>query len=214
MASAPQFLVGYGFTQALSNLAIIPIQAKRDPTTADKAQVGTIWVNVTTNAPWIITSVANNLANWLLLEVGGGAGNFTSLTVNPGNATITAGNLAVTAGSITAGTTITAGTGITATTGNITATLNDIVATAGAVRANVGGFVSSGGDANVATVVITGDTGAPNVGNLQISNVVNTTQGAGVGTILTTTGASHNNTGFIKFYVGATPVFVPYFATI
>jgi hypothetical protein len=59
--------------------------------------------------------------------------------------------------------------------------------------------------------------GDPGVGGLSetgITNVVNTTQGAGALTLLSANGNSGTNTGFMKFYVNGVAVFVPYFADI
>ena len=47
-----------------------------------------------------------------------------------------------------------------------------------------------------------------------LTNVVNTTQGAGALTLLSTNGNSGTNAGFIKMYVGTTAVYIPYFTSI
>lgn len=73
--------VGYGLSSPLPLLAPFPIKANRVPTTADKGfAIGQLWVYVAGNAAYILTSVVNNLANWQLIEVSGGAGVFTTLT--------------------------------------------------------------------------------------------------------------------------------------
>jgi len=59
-----------------------------------------------------------------------------------------------------------------------------------------------------------GDPGVGGLGETGITNVVNTTQGAGALTLLSTNGNSGTNTGFMKFYVNGVAVFVPYFANI
>jgi hypothetical protein len=59
----------------------------------------------------------------------------------------------------------------------------------------------------------TGDSGGV-LSTTSLTNVVNTTQGAGALTILSTNGNSGTNTGFIKMYVGTTAVFIPYYITI
>jgi hypothetical protein len=51
-------------------------------------------------------------------------------------------------------------------------------------------------------------------GKTMLTNVVNTTQGAGDLTLLSTNGNSGTNAGFIKMYVGTTVVYVPYFTSI
>jgi hypothetical protein len=82
--------VGYGLTTALPVLAPYPIQAKRAPTTADTGYpVGQIWVYLSSNAAYILTSVVNNSANWQLLQASGGSGVFANLTVNPGPINLT-----------------------------------------------------------------------------------------------------------------------------
>lgn len=51
-------------------------------------------------------------------------------------------------------------------------------------------------------------------GKTMLTNVVNTTQGAGALTMLSTNANSGTNAGFIKMYVGTTVVYVPYFTSI
>jgi hypothetical protein len=91
--------VAYGLGDALIPLAPIPIVAQRNPTASDQAQLGTVWVNKVNNTVYVLTSVVNNVASWVLLEAGGGAGVFSSLTVNPGPTNLsTVGNGAVNIG--------------------------------------------------------------------------------------------------------------------
>lgn len=59
-----------------------PIVAKRAPAATDRAPLGTFWVYPAVNGAWIITSIVANAATWS--DISGGAGIFTSLTVNPG----------------------------------------------------------------------------------------------------------------------------------
>lgn len=140
-------LVDYGLTNALQNVFPAPIVSLRAPTTADKAQIGTVWVYKTTNTAYILTSIVNNSATWS--SVSGGAGDFASLTVTPGPINLTGttviniaggasttigtgGTGAVLIGNATGNTGITGSlltsAGITATTGNITATAGALVA--------------------------------------------------------------------------------------
>ncbi len=195
--------VSYGLTQPLILEAQLPIVSLRAPTTADKALIGSIWVQTTTNTYWVLTSIANNLATWITFG-GGGAGVFTSLTVTPGNLTVTngnivasLGNISATAGSLSAGTTVTAGTGITATTGNITASTGNIVATLGNLTATAGS-VSAGANVTAANNVtatagnVTAVAGAVNAG---------TTMTAGTG-ITATTGNITATTGNLVATVG------------
>lgn len=88
--------VSYGLTDALLGVPSFPISSKRDPNGRDKAQLGTVWVNTSSNDAFILTSVVADTANWV--GVGGGAGNFTNITATG---------------------TITANGGITSVTGNI-----------------------------------------------------------------------------------------------
>jgi hypothetical protein len=102
MAGQIRNKVGYGLSEALPVIAPAPIVAKRAPNTSDKAPIGQEWVNTVTNQLYFLTSIANNLANWILVEIGGGAGVFANLTVNPGpTALSTVGNGAVTIGNAT-----------------------------------------------------------------------------------------------------------------
>ncbi len=291
MASNLPLNTAYGLSQALINVFPTPIVSTRDPQASDRAQLGTIWVNKTTNDGFVLTSVVAGASTWIV--IGGGTGTFSSLTVNPGNITATAGNIIAsagniqaTAGSVSAGTTVTAGTGITSTTGNIvatagavnagttmtagtgitatsggvTATAGDITATAGDIVATAGDIIAVAGDIEavagslsagttvtagtgitattgnitasagniIATVgsitaatavsgrdiVATGDSGTGFATFTSMTNVVDTTQGAGTLSILSSSANPGNNAGFLKFYVGLTAVYVPYFTNI
>ena len=79
--------VAYGQNQGLIIEPPYPIIAKRIPGANDKAQVGTVWVDTITNQVFILASVRNNIATWV--NTAGGAGVFTSITVNPGPFTFT-----------------------------------------------------------------------------------------------------------------------------
>ncbi len=112
--SAVQFTqVAYGLSQPTIGLFPAPIvSATANPTSSNFAQIGTVWINKGSNAAFILTSIVNNSANWA--DVTGGAGVFSSLTVNPGpTALSTVGNGAVSIGnaSNTGAITITVGTG-------------------------------------------------------------------------------------------------------
>lgn len=151
MSNTPRLVSGYTL-DALTSLTPAPVIAKRAPTTADTGYlVGTAWVYTTTNTIYFLTSVSSGLANWVLMETGGGAGTFSTLTVTTGpsnlagsltvatNITATTGNITAASGNVTAGGnlvaeagSVTAGTSITATDGNITATDgNFVLSTAG-----------------------------------------------------------------------------------
>ena len=87
-----------------------PVVGQRDPKTTDKAEYGTVWVNNSTDAVFVITSITANSANWE--NVTGGAGAFATVTTT---GAIAAGT------TLAAGTTITAGTGIVTTAGDVEA---------------------------------------------------------------------------------------------
>lgn len=76
-------IVDYGLTQALQNVFPAPIVSNRAPTTADKAQIGTLWIepkDVTgaeIDGVWVLTSIISNVAHWANLT--GGSGNFASI---------------------------------------------------------------------------------------------------------------------------------------
>src|SRR5690606_28103276 len=89
----------YGINDALTPLAPRPIIAQRDPTTKDFAQLGTQWINRTTATAWILASITSNVASWTTAPSSGG-GNFTSVTVNPGDIDVTAGSINVDAGDL------------------------------------------------------------------------------------------------------------------
>jgi hypothetical protein len=146
---------------ALSQIPAAPIVAKRAPTVADKAPIGTLWIYSLLGESFILVEVANNQAEWLNLT--NGAGNFATLFVT-GNATIL---------------------------GNST-TLGRVEGT---------------------TITATGDLGGVAL-TTSFTDVTDVVQGAGVLTILSSTANAGDNAGFLKFYVGATVVWVPYFTVI
>lgn len=78
-----------------------PIVVDKAPTGQDYAPYGAIWVDQSLNDIYIATNSAAGLMVWT--PCGGGSGQFSSLSVDPGNATIVSGNLAVTAGTVTVG---------------------------------------------------------------------------------------------------------------
>jgi len=142
MSSIQFTQTAYGLSQALINVFPVPIVSPAaNPTTSNLAQIGTIWINKSANAAFILTSIVSNSANWINLV--GGAGVFTSLTVNPGPTNLsTVGNGAVTIGnsSNTQAITINSGTGGVA------------------VNAD-GNTISFGADASANTVLVGSTTG-------------------------------------------------------
>jgi len=106
MATSPLRLQqGYGIGNALQPLPPFSIIANRAPTQQDKARIGTFWVYTAANNVYVLTSVTGGNSNWLTLS-NGGAGIFTSLTVNGpsifnGNITQTAGVTSLLATTVT-----------------------------------------------------------------------------------------------------------------
>lgn len=217
--------VAYGLSQALLVLPPQPIISVRDPNTTDFAPLGTIWLNTTTPAVFILARIFNNSATWQ--SPSGGAGIFTTITAS-GNITSTGGNISATIGSLSAGTTVTAGTGIIATTGNITASTGDINATlgnvnaGGAVTAGTGLTVTSGGAAITGTTTInttgaatttigTGGTGIVAIGNATGNTAVtgslttSTTLTATLGNITSTNGEFVASTAGTGITLGGGP---------
>lgn len=185
--------VGYGLSQALIGLSPAPIISQRAPTTSDKAEIGTLWVDQPNNDGYILTSIVSNSASWV--NVGGGPGQFNTLNVTGGSTLggpvvagggiqITAGGLDLDTGSIQAAGNIgavgelTAGTSIVSTLGDITATKGNIVALEGDVivfDAAYGVQLSSG-------IKILNGTGSPNtVVTATKGSLFLRTDGSGVG---------------------------------
>jgi len=137
MSSIQFTQTAYGLSQALINVFPIPIVSPAaNPTTSNLAQIGTVWINKSTNTAFILTSIVSNSANWVSFT--GGAGLFSSLTVNPGPTNLsTVGNGAVNIGNITntGAITLNAGPGGLAIDGN-------------------GNTIDIANDANANTVVI------------------------------------------------------------
>jgi hypothetical protein len=90
--TAVQFV--YGLGDALIQLPPQPILANRAPSTSDLAQLGTLWINVPSAAVYTLASITSNSANWTT-SAGSGVGDFTEVTINPGDLTVTAGNASI-----------------------------------------------------------------------------------------------------------------------
>jgi hypothetical protein len=63
------------------------------------------------------------------------------------------------------------------------------------------------------TLIVDGDSGGV-ASTVAITNGVNTTMGSGTGTIKMNGSTNRNHEGWLKFYVGATAVWLPYWVTI
>ncbi len=114
----------YGLSNALQSLPQNSIIALRAPTSADRAEIGTFWVNTATNTVYCLTSIVANVATWSTSPASG-VGTFTSVTITGGvgtvldvqlgNVDITSGDLTLTAGNASIG-------GNLSVTGNVTVT--------------------------------------------------------------------------------------------
>lgn len=104
-----------------------PIIAKRDPTTRDREELGTFWINKTTNSVWCLADVAGVTATWVTSPASG-VGTFTSVTVTPGNLALTgAGNITVANGDLTLSNGNVAVSGDVAITGDLSITGNFVM---------------------------------------------------------------------------------------
>lgn len=149
MATNRRSQVGYGFSEALPKLFAAPIVATRNPTTRDRAEVGQTWVNTSTNVVFTLTSITGGVVTWT--DTAGGAGVFTSLTVNPGPFTM-AGAGGYSIDSTIASSVTTTGAGIDLTLaslgGSIVIDGSEAVATAVSITASslIGGITLDSGD--------------------------------------------------------------------
>ena len=83
-----------GLNQPFSDILPLPVIAKRAPTTNDRRfEIGSIWIDESTNQAWTLTSVASGSASWILSASGAGDIN-TINSLNP-----TAGNVVIAGGS-------------------------------------------------------------------------------------------------------------------
>ncbi len=139
----------YGYPNPQSGLFPDPFIALRDPSTSDFGEIGQLWINTSSNAAFILTSISGGSANWA--DFSGGAGIFTSLTVTPGPISLTGTTDINTTGA--GDTTIGVGGTGSVLIGNTTGG----VAIDGTTTINVGG--ASG------TSIGSGGTGAVNIGN-------------------------------------------------
>lgn len=141
----------YGLNQPLTGLQQEPIVTNRDPLTSDTAEIGTIWVNTTSQSYFILCSVGNNDNVWT--SATNGAETLTALTVNPGNITVTSGNVDVTAGNLVMS------PGSSATVGTLSAGATTVGSTLGITgNTTVGGTLGVTGDATFSgDVTVDGD---------------------------------------------------------
>jgi hypothetical protein len=166
-----RYNVAYGITNALQNVFPAPIVSNRTPTTADKAQLGQIWIDkeVTNEAFMLVANVSGN-AIWASIT---GEGTITTITTDAGNAVPLAGVIDIAGGTnintsgatnvvtinldntISVGGSITAGTRITSTTGNILASAGTVTGHTGVI-ATTGNIVATAGAVNAGTTMTAG----------------------------------------------------------
>jgi len=89
----------YGVGDNLIQIPPQPIVANRDPSTADFAQPGTVWINSTDDTIWMLATITSNSANWQTSPASG-VGIFTSVQVNPGDLDVDAGDVNITLGDL------------------------------------------------------------------------------------------------------------------
>ena len=177
--------VGYGLTQPLITLAPYPISALRNPNGSDHAQIGQLWINRSSNNVYVLTSIVNNVANWQTFS--GGAGIFSSLTVNPGPTSLsTVGNGAVSIGNATnsGAITITVGTGNFALVGagHTVGLANDAAANLVTLGSLTGGASLTLQSGTAGTLLSTGVTGTITLGQATMTGTITigrSTAGAG-----------------------------------
>lgn len=198
----------YGFTSPLTTSPFNPIISKRAPTTSDFAPLGATWIYTTSNLAYILTSIVSNSATWLLIESASGAGVFASLTVTPGPISFT-GTTGITGATTIIGTTSINATGTASTTiGNVTGAVSLLAGAAG-VSISAAATVASG-YVSASTFYATGDASGAAL-TTALTNVTVAAGGTGAFVIHASTGAGTTaSAGFLKFYVGATAVYIPY----
>lgn len=164
----------YGISDALSQIAPLPIVANRAPQTNDIAEIGTLWIYPATSSPYLLVSVVNNVATWLLLESGGGGGVFSTLLVTPGPSTLN-GTVSLSTDATVA--TVLVGTGAAVKTVTVGSTSG---ASTTAVQAGTGGLTVT--STNSALTINSG-TGALSISSNAAATTVNVGTGAAAKTV-------------------------------
>lgn len=212
MSVSQNINIAYSLNQPLSAIFPSPIVSLRSPLSTDKAQIGTVWVNKTLNDAWVLTSIVSNSATWL--GIGGGAGEFSDLTIT-GDADIgTAAGSAIVIGNDQGATSVTlnSGTGdinlATNTGGDINISADDVLFVGGTlVNISSTPTISFATDTGAATVnVATGGTGVKtvNIATGAAANVttIGTTTAASTLTLKTPTGAPVTSANGLTATVG------------
>lgn len=61
---------GYGLGTPIPGIFPAPIEAQRNPTTADRGQIGQVWVNTVSNQGWMASGAAGGITTWVLSSPG------------------------------------------------------------------------------------------------------------------------------------------------
>lgn len=175
--------VGYGLSQALLNVPVLPVVALvAPPTSIQGYPLGQIWINKATSAAYILTSTAANVATWVNIAVASGA-SFTTVT-STGQFTLDT----TTAAANTLGNTNGA-TSVTISVGTGGFTVDGVPSSAYAVGAST----------TTGTLVLggTAQTGAITLGSSSGTNIVNVGTGAGATTVNIASGVTNAKSIFI-----------------
>ncbi len=184
--SLPIQNVGYGLTNALQGLAPEPVVSNRNPTSKDLGfEIGTIWCNKSNNNVYILSSVANGLANWASFSQSIGSSATTPLVVSAvASGTATAATASATVNARYGQVAVSAVPALTAGTGILTLTVSNsfVNTTTTSVLATASIFDHSGNHAAMAIVgtvqaagqliftIVNGGAGAPGAGDIVYLN--------------------------------------------
>jgi adhesin HecA-like repeat protein len=215
--------VAYGVGQPLFGLSPEPISSTRAPTTSDKAELGTVWVNKSTDAAWVLASVASNTATWTPTTVNAGA------TISTGDLDVTLGDINVVTGDValTGGDVILANGDVTIqlgalnvdvgnaiiTTGDVTVTAGDIDVTAGDIDVAAGNINATLGTITGAQIAASNDIAGVG-GTTTVTNTTDTTLSTGAGVVLMKTANPQDSSGWMKIYVGTDVRWVPFWTNL
>lgn len=207
--------VSYGVGQPLYDLGPLPVSSTRNPTTSDMAELGTIWTNKSTNAAFVLASIASSSATWTPMTVNAGATITTgNLTVSAGDINVTLGDITAPAGNLTAGGDIqTTGGDLIVSTGNIDVTAGDIDAD-GDITTTSGDLIATTGDVLARSLFAGGDEGTGTATTTTFTNGTGGAVSTGAGVVLMTTANPGDSAGWLKIYVGTTVAYLPYWTNI
>lgn len=181
-------IVGYGLSEQLPRIFPSPVIAKRNPGTADiNFPLGQNWINSSTNAAYVLTSVAAGAAFWVNTVAASGA-SFTTLTSTGATTLATTGASVNSFGNTTGATSLSllAGTGGLFLDGAATTAI-DIG------NSLVGGVITIGGTgASTGNFILAPSTGAQTItlGNLNGAKTINIGNGISGNTISIGNGAN------------------------